>query len=85
MWPHVREFADRAIAHAQATLSKLQETGEGPCELYVVHGHYADAGEVAALVSSSLGVDCVLTGHSLGRNKREHLLKAGEFKIMPQL
>lgn len=45
-----------------------------PCELYAVHGHYADAGEVAALMSSTLGVDMVMTGHSLGRNKLEHLL-----------
>jgi hypothetical protein len=35
------------------------------------------AGEVAALVASDLGVDCVLTGHSLGRNKKEHLMKSG--------
>jgi sucrose-phosphate synthase len=48
----VREFSDRAIAHAQATLARLQESGEGPCELYVVHGHYADAGEVAAQVGA---------------------------------
>lgn len=77
LWPHVREFADRAIAHASATLARLQESG--PCELYIVHGHYADAGEVAGLISSTLGVDCVLTGHSLGRNKKEHLLKSGTY------
>ena len=41
-----------------------------------MHGHYADAGEVAALMSSTLGVDMVMTGHSLGRNKLEHLLGA---------
>ena len=39
-----------------------------------MHGHYADAGEVAALMSSTLGIDMVMTGHSLGRNKLEHLL-----------
>jgi sucrose-phosphate synthase len=56
----------------------LQALGEAgtPCELYAVHGHYADAGEVAALMSSTLGVDMVMTGHSLGRNKLEHLLGA---------
>ena len=48
-----------------------------PCELYVVHGHYADAGEVAALMSSTLSVDMCMTGHSLGRNKLEHLLASG--------
>ena len=29
-----------------------------------MHGHYADAGEVAALMSSTLGIDMVMTGHS---------------------
>jgi hypothetical protein len=41
-------------------------------------GHYADAGEAAALMSLTLGADMVLTGHSLGRNKLEHLLKSRE-------
>jgi sucrose-phosphate synthase len=40
-------------------------------------GHYADAGEVAVLMSSSLDVHMVMTGHSLGRNKLEHLLASG--------
>lgn len=47
-----------------------------------MHGHYADAGEVAALVASTMAstedVDMVMTGHSLGRNKLEHLLASGE-------
>ncbi|KAF5837580.1 hypothetical protein DUNSADRAFT_4151 [Dunaliella salina] len=77
LWPHIREFADNAITHTTNTLAKLQEGKEGPCELYTIHGHYADAGEVAALMAHTLGVECVLTGHSLGRNKREHLLKSG--------
>ena len=76
LWPHVREFADRGLLHAHATLQRLA-SAKTPCELYVVHGHYADAGEVAALMSSSLGIDMVLTGHSLGRNKLEHLLASG--------
>lgn len=58
------------------TLAKLTACGE-PCELYNIHGHYADAGEAAALMSYTLGVDMVLTGHSLGRNKLDHLLKSG--------
>ncbi len=73
LWPHIREFADRAIAHTRRTSIALSEAGT-PCELYAVHGHYADAGEVAALMSSTLGIDMVMTGHSLGRNKLEHLL-----------
>ena len=73
----MREFADRGLEHAHRTLKRLAAAHK-PCELYVVHGHYADAGEVAALMSSSLGIDMVLTGHSLGRNKLEHLLASGE-------
>ena len=46
-----------------------------------MHGHYADAGEVAALVASTMAsteaCDMVMTGHSLGRNKLEHLLSSG--------
>ncbi len=45
-----------------------------------VAGHYADAGEVAALMALTMAatedVDMVMTGHSLGRNKLEHLLGA---------
>lgn len=76
LWPHVREFADRGIAHAKRMVTTLAEA-KTPCELYVIHGHYADAGEVAALMSSTLDVDMCMTGHSLGRNKLEHLLASG--------
>lgn len=44
-------------------------------------GHYADAGEVAALMALTMTAtedcDMVMTGHSLGRNKLEHLLATG--------
>jgi hypothetical protein len=58
-------------------MGRLAAAGE-PCELYDIHGHYADAGEAAALMSYTLGVEMALTGHSLGRNKLDHLLKSGE-------
>jgi sucrose-phosphate synthase len=77
LWPYIREFADNALNHVHRTMGKLMSAGE-PCELYYVHGHYADAGEAAALMSYTLGVDMVLTGHSLGRNKLDHLLKSGK-------
>lgn len=77
LWPHLREFADRGIAHTKATLTRLAED-KTPCDLYAVHGHYADAGEVAFLMTATLGVDMALTGHSLGRNKLEHLLNSGQ-------
>lgn len=76
LWPYVREFADRGIAHATSMLTAMADSGRR-CELYAVHGHYADAGEVAVLMSSSLDVHMVMTGHSLGRNKLEHLLASG--------
>jgi len=76
LWPHVREFADRGILHVNKMLQKMGESGRR-CELYCVHGHYADAGEAAVLMCSALGVPQVTTGHSLGRNKLEHLLSSG--------
>ncbi|KXZ52724.1 hypothetical protein GPECTOR_8g118 [Gonium pectorale] len=87
LWPHVREFADRAISHVRSVLARLgaaaaagQGTGGGGggAELWAVHGHYADAGEAAAAVAASLGCPMLLTGHSLGRNKRAHLLAGGQ-------
>lgn len=41
----MREFADAGIAHARRMLAAMAEGGRR-CELYAVHGHYADAGEV---------------------------------------
>jgi sucrose-phosphate synthase len=76
LWPYIREFSDNALTYVCTTMAKLAAAGE-PCELYDIHGHYADAGEAAALISLTLGVDMVLTGHSLGRNKLDHLLKSG--------
>ncbi|WIA29535.1 hypothetical protein OEZ86_012033 [Tetradesmus obliquus] len=76
LWPYIREFADNALTYVVTTMARLAAAGEA-CELYDIHGHYADAGEAAALMSYTLGVDMVLTGHSLGRNKLDHLLKSG--------
>lgn len=75
LWPHVREFADRGIAHTSRMLGMLAESGRW-CDLYCVHGHYADAGEAAVLMCSTLNSPLVMTGHSLGRNKLEHLLSS---------
>lgn len=76
LWPYVREFADNGIQHVRRTLAAMAKDGHRG-ELYVVHGHYADAGEVAVLMSSALDSRMIMTGHSLGRNKLEHLLKGG--------
>jgi len=41
------------------------------------HGHYADAAYVAEKLSQHFGAPFLYTGHSLGRNKRKVLSKAG--------
>uniref|UniRef100_A0A5B7CCU8 Sucrose-phosphate synthase n=1 Tax=Davidia involucrata TaxID=16924 RepID=A0A5B7CCU8_DAVIN len=79
LWPHIQEFVDGAVAHI-LNMSKVlgEQIGGGqPVWPYVIHGHYADAGDSAALLSGALNVPMVLTGHSLGRNKLEQLLKQG--------
>ncbi|GAV58996.1 Glycos_transf_1 domain-containing protein/S6PP domain-containing protein/Glyco_trans_4_4 domain-containing protein [Cephalotus follicularis] len=79
LWPHVQEFVDGALAHV-LNMSKVlgEQIGAGqPVWPYVIHGHYADAGDSAALLSGALNVPMVLTGHSLGRNKLEQLIKQG--------
>eukprot|EP00262_Sarcandra_glabra_P017639 TRINITY_DN609_c0_g1_i1.p1 TRINITY_DN609_c0_g1~~TRINITY_DN609_c0_g1_i1.p1 ORF type:complete len:1023 (-),score=96.82 TRINITY_DN609_c0_g1_i1:436-3504(-) len=79
LWPHIPEFVDGALDHIVNMARALGDQMEGgkPTWPYVIHGHYADAGEVAAHLSGALNVPMVLTGHSLGRNKFEQLLKQG--------
>ncbi|KAK8933954.1 Sucrose-phosphate synthase [Platanthera zijinensis] len=79
LWPYIQEFVDGALAHI-LNMSRVlgeQVSGGKPVWPYVIHGHYADAGDSAALLSGALNVPMVLTGHSLGRNKLEQLLKQG--------
>ncbi|KAJ1275226.1 hypothetical protein BS78_05G120400 [Paspalum vaginatum] len=78
LWPHIPEFVDRALAHVTDVARALgDQLSADPVWPYVVHGHYADAAEVAAHLASALNVPMVMTGHSLGRNKLEQLLKQG--------
>ncbi|KAI3518521.1 hypothetical protein L1887_07326 [Cichorium endivia] len=79
LWPYVQEFVDGALAHIlnMSTVLGEQIGGGHPIWPYVIHGHYADAGDSAAILSGALNVPMVLTGHSLGRNKLEQLLKQG--------
>ncbi|GKV50724.1 hypothetical protein SLEP1_g57423 [Rubroshorea leprosula] len=77
LWPYIQEFVDGALARI-LNMSKVlgEQIGGGqPIWPYVIHGHYADAGDTASLLSGALNVPMVLTGHSLGRNKLEQLLK----------
>ncbi|XP_073003587.1 probable sucrose-phosphate synthase 5 isoform X2 [Typha latifolia] len=84
LWPYIPEFVDRALAHitnvARSLADQPTATDDGaakPVWPYVIHGHYADAAEVAARLASTLNVPMVMTGHSLGRNKLDQLLKLG--------
>ncbi|KAG9138668.1 hypothetical protein Leryth_018558 [Lithospermum erythrorhizon] len=79
LWPHVPEFVDGAFNHI-LQISKVlgEQIGYGrPVWPVAIHGHYADAGDSAALLSSALNVPMLFTGHSLGRDKLEQLLRQG--------
>lgn len=79
LWPYIPEFVDGAISHV-IQMSKVlgEQIGGGqPVWPIAVHGHYADAGDAAALISGALNVPMIFTGHSLGRDKLEQLLKQG--------
>ncbi|WCJ34996.1 Sucrose-phosphate synthase family protein [Euphorbia peplus] len=79
LWPYIPEFVDGALSHIVNMARGLGEQVNAgkPNWPYAIHGHYADAAEVASHLSGALNVPMVLTGHSLGRNKFEQLLKQG--------
>lgn len=79
LWPHIPEFVDGALNHI-LQMSKVlgEQIGNGyPVWPVAIHGHYADAGDSAALLSGALNVPMLFTGHSLGRDKLEQLLRQG--------
>lgn len=79
LWPHIPEFVDGALGHIKQIAKVLGEKIDNgrPVWPIAIHGHYADAGESAALLSGALNVPMLFTGHSLGRDKLEQLLKQG--------
>ncbi|KAB2019478.1 hypothetical protein ES319_D08G302800v1 [Gossypium barbadense] len=79
IWPHIPEFVDCALSHIRQMSKVLGEQlgGGEPVWPVAIHGHYADAGDSAALLSGALNVPMLFTGHSLGRDKLEQLLKQG--------
>ncbi|EEF46936.1 sucrose phosphate syntase, putative [Ricinus communis] len=79
LWPYLPEFVDGALNHIMQMSKVLGEhIGSGNAVWPVaIHGHYADAGDSAALLSGALNVPMIFTGHSLGRDKLEQLLKQG--------
>ncbi|XP_027174848.1 probable sucrose-phosphate synthase [Coffea eugenioides] len=79
LWPYLSEFVDGALSHI-IQMSKVlgEQVGGGhPVWPVAIHGHYADAGDSAALLSGALNVPMLFTGHSLGRDKLEQLLRQG--------
>ncbi|KAJ8460420.1 hypothetical protein OPV22_033346 [Ensete ventricosum] len=79
LWPHIQEFVDGALGHVLQMSKVLGEQigGGQPIWPVAIHGHYADAGDSAALLSGALNVPMLFTGHSLGRDKLDQLLKQG--------
>ncbi|KAG6431555.1 hypothetical protein SASPL_109634 [Salvia splendens] len=77
LWPHIPEFVDGALSHIMQMSKVLgEQIGNGqPVWPVAIHGHYADAGDSAALLSGALNVPMLFTGHSLGRDKLEQLLR----------
>lgn len=67
LWPHLDEYVDK-------TIRTIKRSGRIPD---VFHGHYPDAGYVAAMLSEVFGVPFIYTGHSLGRSKLARLLDEG--------
>ncbi|KAK1389452.1 Sucrose-phosphate synthase [Heracleum sosnowskyi] len=79
LWPHVPEFVDGALNHILQMSKVLGDQIGGGNQVWpvAIHGHYADAGDSAALISGALNVPMIFTGHSLGRDKMEQLLRQG--------
>lgn len=73
LWEYLDEFVDKTIRF-------IEKQDDFPD---IVHGHYADGNYIAEQVSEIYGIPFIATGHSLGRNKKNILLKEGwdELKI----
>lgn len=67
LWDHLDEFVDKTIRFTE-------KQDDFP---NVVHGHYADGNYLAGQISEVFGIPFIATGHSLGRNKQQILLKEG--------
>lgn len=68
LWPHIAEWTEAILAFYR---------GEGRLpDLWT--GHYADGGLAAALLSQKSGRPFTLTGHSLGAQKLERLMRSPE-------
>ncbi|MFO7557323.1 MAG: HAD-IIB family hydrolase [Desulfobacterales bacterium] len=67
LWPHLDEYVDKTVKFIKQ--EKLIPD--------IFHGHYADGGYVAGQLAGLFSIPFIFTGHSLGRAKKEKLLKEG--------
>ncbi len=67
LWDYLDEFVDKTIRF-------IEKEDDVPD---VVHGHYADGNYIAGQISEVFGIPFIATGHSLGRNKKDILLREG--------
>jgi sucrose-phosphate synthase len=67
LWNHLEEFVDKSIKY----IKSKEELPD------IIHSHYADAGYVCTELTKFFGIPLIHTGHSLGRDKLNNLLKNG--------
>jgi sucrose-phosphate synthase len=65
LWPYIWEYVDESYKFLK--LNKIKP--------FLIHGHYAESCEISTYLSNMINVPCVITGHSLGRNKLDMLIK----------
>jgi sucrose-phosphate synthase len=68
LWPYLESLVDQSLQYFRRT-KRIPD---------LIHGHYADAGYVGAMLSYLLEVPFVFTGHSLGREKLRRLQEKGQ-------
>lgn len=71
LWPHLDEYVDKTIKFIKRQ-NRIPD---------IFHGHYADAGYAANVLSQFFGSPFVFTGHSLGRSKFQRLKHNGMKEI----
>ncbi|MGD2091855.1 MAG: HAD-IIB family hydrolase [Candidatus Aminicenantes bacterium] len=67
LWSHLDEYVDKIIKFIKRQ-NRIPD---------IFHGHYADAGYVANVLSQFFGSPFVFTGHSLGQSKLQRLKHDG--------
>lgn len=67
LWDNLDEFVDKVIRF-------IEKQDDYPD---IVHGHYADGNYIAGEISKIFEIPFIATGHSLGLNKKNILLKDG--------